>query len=81
MQNVPAVFSGMRSYPAPDAIYFQGAIMDPLPIIQRLEETLSAPVIATNPAMIWHLLSKLEVKDSVKGYGKLLAEWPAPEGG
>ena len=65
-----------RSHPAADAIYFQGATMDPLPVIQRLEEALSVPVIASNPAMFWHMLSQLGVKDSVKGYGKLLAEWP-----
>ncbi len=59
-----------------DAIYFQGATMDPLPIIQRLENELKVPVIASNPAMFWSVLSKLGVKDSVKGYGKLLREWP-----
>lgn len=64
-------------FPAADAIYFQGATMDPLPIIQRLEETLGVPVIASNPAMFWRVLSQLGVKDSVKGYGRLLADWPA----
>ena len=50
--------------------------MDPLPIIQRLEDALAVPVITSNTAMIWNLLSKLELNFSVKGYGKLLAEWP-----
>ncbi len=59
-----------------DAIYFQGATMDPLPIIQRLENELKVPVIASNPAMFWSVLSKLGVKDSVTGYGRLLGEWP-----
>ena len=59
-----------------DAIYFQGATMDPLPIIQRLENELNVPVIASNPAMFWNILSKLGVKDSVKGYGRLLEDWP-----
>ena len=66
-----------RSHPPADAIYFQGATMDPLPIIQRLEDTLKVPVIASNPAMIWHLLSMLGVKGSVKNYGRLLSSWPA----
>ncbi len=66
-----------RGYAPADAIYFQGATMDPLPIIQRLEHTLNAPVIASNPAMFWSVLSKLGVKDSVQGYGRLLGEWPA----
>jgi maleate isomerase len=60
-----------------NAIYFQGARLDPLPIIARLEEKLRVPVIASNPAMLWHLLSRLGRKCSSSGYGKLLAEWPA----
>jgi maleate cis-trans isomerase len=67
------------SHSAADAIYFQGATMDPLPIIQRLEDALNVPVVASNPAMLWHVLSQLGVKDSVNGYGKLLAQWPACE--
>ena len=66
-----------RSYDCADAIYFQGATMDPLPVIQRLENELNVPVIASNPAMFWNVLSKLGVKDSVKGYGRLLEDWPA----
>jgi maleate isomerase len=63
--------------PRTDAIYFQGTTMDPLPIIQRLETALGAPVITSNTAMLWNLLSKLGLKYSVQGYGRLLAEWPA----
>jgi maleate cis-trans isomerase len=59
------------------AIYFQGATMDPLPILQRLEDALNVPVITSNSAMIWNLLSKLGLKYSVQGYGRLLREWPA----
>jgi maleate cis-trans isomerase len=60
-----------------DAIYFQGATMDPLPIIQRLENVLAVPVITSNTAMLWNLLSKLGFRYAVEGYGKLLAQWPA----
>ena len=66
-----------RAGPAADTIYFQGATMDPLPIIQQLETELTVPVITSNSAMIWNLLAKLGLKYSVKGYGKLLAQWPA----
>jgi maleate cis-trans isomerase len=59
------------------AIYFQGATMDPLPIIQRLEDALTVPIVTSNSAMIWNLLSKLGLKYSVQGYGRLLREWPA----
>ena len=62
--------------PAADAIYFQGASLDPIPIIQRLEDELRVPVIASNPAMIWCLLSRLGYNYSIHGFGKLLALWP-----
>ena len=68
-----------QSHPPAAAIYFQGATMDPLPIIQRLEDALNVPVIASNPAMIWNMLSRLGVKGSVKNYGRLLSTWPAQE--
>lgn len=58
------------------AIYFQGATMDPLPIIQRIEDALAVPVITSNTAMIWNLLSKLSLKYSVRDYGRLLKTWP-----
>jgi len=60
-----------------DAIYFQGARLDPLPVIDKLEEKLAVPVVASNPAMLWNILSRLNVKCSVDSYGKLLKDWPA----
>jgi len=66
-----------RSVAPADAIYFQGATMDPLPIIQKLENELNVPVIASNPAMIWNILSLRGIKCSVENYGKLLSSWPA----
>jgi maleate cis-trans isomerase len=59
-----------------DAIYFQGARLDPLPVIDKLEGSLGVPVIASNPAMLWNILSLLNVQCSVSGYGKLLKNWP-----
>ena len=71
------VGNSFKSNPKADAMYFQGATMDPLPIIQRLEDAFAVPVITSNTAMIWNLLSRLGLKYSVKHYGKLLAQWPA----
>lgn len=58
------------------AIYFQGATMDPLPILQRLEDALSVPVITSNSAMLWNLLTTIGHRFSIDGYGRLLKEWP-----
>lgn len=35
-----------------DALYFQGAVLDPLPIIEPLEGELGKPIVASNPAML-----------------------------
>jgi maleate cis-trans isomerase len=72
-----SVEESWRRNPATEAIYFQGATLDPLTIIQRLEDRLGVPVIASNPAMLWNILSKLGVKLPIQGYGKLLSSWPA----
>ena len=64
-----------------DAIYFQGALLDPLKVLHRLESELNVPIVASNPAMLWMILSKLGLAYNIPGYGKLLATWPAlPEG-
>lgn len=70
------VKTAFEKTPAVDAIYFQGATLDPLLIIEKLEQTFRVPVIASNPAMLWRLLSLLRRKYSIRGYGKLLAAWP-----
>ena len=60
-----------------DAVYFQGAVLDPLAIIDDMERELGVPVIASNPSMLWSILSKLGRSYRIEGGGKLLAEWPA----
>ncbi len=59
-----------------DAIYFQGALLDPLKVLDGLETELKVPIIASNPAMLWVILSKLGLDYKIPGYGRLLAEWP-----
>ncbi|HUF41690.1 MAG TPA: hypothetical protein VMR20_07020, partial [Verrucomicrobiae bacterium] len=60
-----------------DAIYFQGAVLDPIKCLERIETELEATVVASNPAMFWYVLSKLQFKYPISGYGRLLREWPA----
>src|SRR5262245_9902282 len=73
------VEASYEANPATQAIYFQGATLDPLPIIQRLEDALGVPVVSSNTAMFWNILSKLRAKFSIKGYGELLSSWPVAE--
>jgi maleate isomerase len=58
-----------------DAIYFQGALLDPLPVLDRLEAELKVPIVASNPAMLWFVLSKLGLSYRIAGYGQLLSSW------
>jgi hypothetical protein len=60
-----------------DAIYFQGAVLDPIKCLERIETELNATVIASNPAMFWYVLSKLKLSYPMSGYGRLLREWQA----
>ncbi|NIO11585.1 MAG: hypothetical protein GTO40_27625, partial [Deltaproteobacteria bacterium] len=43
-----------------DGIYFQGGRLDPLLVLERMESELKTTVIASNTAMLWHILCKLK---------------------
>jgi maleate isomerase len=60
-----------------DAIYFQGAVLDPLPVLQQIENDLKITAVASNPAMLWEILSQVGGRAPIQGYGKLLGEWPS----
>ena len=59
-----------------DAIYFQGALLDPIKVLDKMEVDLKVPIVASNPAMLWFVLSKLGLRYSMEGYGRLLSSWP-----
>jgi hypothetical protein len=59
-----------------EAIYFQGAVLDPVKVLEKIERELDITVVASNPAMLWFMLSKLGLTYCIEGYGKLLREWP-----
>ena len=59
--------------PGADAIYFQGALLDPIKVLDKMEAELNVPIVASNPAMLWFMLSKLGLSYRIAGYGKLLA--------
>jgi maleate cis-trans isomerase len=63
--------------PGADAIYFQGALLDPIKVLDKMEAELHVPIVASNPAMLWFVLSKLDLRYRIAGFGKLLASWPA----
>jgi hypothetical protein len=63
-----------------DAIYFQGAVLDPIKCLERIEQDLKKTVVASNPAMFWYVCSKLGMRYPMSGYGRLLSEWSALPG-
>jgi maleate cis-trans isomerase len=63
--------------PGVDAIYFQGALLDPIHVLAKMEAELKVPIVASNPAMLWFILSKLGFSYRIAGYGKLLSSWPS----
>jgi Arylmalonate decarboxylase len=66
----------LANHKSVDAIYFQGAILDPMDCLEKMESDLEIPIVASNPAMLWFIQSKLGLKNPVHGYGKLLETWP-----
>ena len=62
--------------PGADAIYFQGALLDPIKVLDKMEADLKVPIVASNPAMLWFVLSKLGLSYPMEGYGRLLSSWP-----
>jgi maleate cis-trans isomerase len=60
-----------------DAIYFQGALLDPNKVLEKMEKELNVPIVASNPAMLWFVLSKLGQSYRISSYGRLLSSWPA----
>ena len=67
----------LRATDPVDAIYFQGAVLDPIKVLEKIERDLGMMVIASNPAMLWYVLSKLGLSYPMSGYGRLMREWPA----
>jgi len=59
-----------------NAIYFQGAVLDPIKVLDKIESELETTVIASNPTMFWYVLSKLKLAYPMTGYGRLIREWP-----
>lgn len=60
--------------PEAQAIFLSCTALPTLSMIDRIEQRLGKPVIASNPTTLWHCLRTLGIKDRVSGYGLLLRE-------
>ena len=59
-----------------DGIYIQGGAWRVLDIIEPLEQDLGVPVIHPGPAKAWEVMRRLDVRQPIGGYGRLLSEMP-----
>jgi len=55
-----------------EAIFISCTNFRAIETIQRLEEETGKPVVSSNQATMWHALRKIGIKDSIKGFGRLL---------
>ena len=63
-------------HPDADGIYMLGTGWRCLDIIHLLEEDLQVPVVHPVPARVWAVQKRLHVRQSIKGFGKLLEQMP-----
>jgi maleate isomerase len=56
-----------------EAIFLSGLGMPTIPILETLEQDIGKPVISAASAMMWNALQLAGVRQSVPGYGRLLA--------
>lgn len=57
-----------------DALFISCTGISVIDIIDRLEKELGTPVVTSNQASLWACLQAANIKESIKGYGKLLQE-------
>lgn len=59
--------------PEADAIFISCTSVRTIEIIEALENDLGKLVVSSNQATIWDALRKSKIRESIKGYGRLLA--------
>ena len=69
-----------RRHPGADGLYMLGSGWRVLDIVELLEQDLEVPVLHAVPARVWAVQQHFQVRERVRGYGRLLAELPRPVG-
>jgi len=70
------VYGFAKKVDSPDAegLFISCTDFRTIEILETLEKDLGKPVISSNQATLWMALRIAQVKEEIKGYGKLLAE-------
>ena len=58
------------------AVYFQAPLAS-YPVLEQMESDLGVPMITSNLAALWWVLSSVGQRPTISGHGRLLSEWPA----
>jgi arylmalonate decarboxylase len=66
-------FAGRADSPEADCLCIFATDLPSADILQKLEEELGKPVISSNSAILWNSLRLLDIRNSVKGFGRLLS--------
>jgi maleate cis-trans isomerase len=74
--NARNAFAGIDR-PEIEAFVVPGGNFPTLPSIAAWEREFKKPVVTTNQASFWGVLTMLQTGDQIPGYGRLLAEVPA----
>lgn len=59
-----------------EAIFVQGAAWRVFDVIEELEKACGVPVLSPTVVRCWYIQKMLDVRNPVRGYGRLLAEFP-----
>ena len=65
-----------RRHSTAEAIYMLGPAWRTLDIIEKLEQDLGVPVVHAVPAQCWDIQRHLDLRQPVRGFGRLIAEMP-----
>ena len=65
-----------RAHPDADGIYIQGSAWRCESIVATLEQDLQIPVVHATIARAWEIQKRLNVRQPVKGFGRLYEELP-----
>lgn len=58
--------------PEADGIFISCTDFRSIEILQALENDISKPVVSSNQALMWKMLQLAKVRESIKGFGRLL---------
>jgi maleate isomerase len=61
--------------PDAEAIFISCGALRSIDVVDEIEQTAKKPVVVSNQAMTWETLRLSNIRDPIKGYGRLLREF------